>query len=143
MAKTKRQFWVAVVDDDAGMREATRALLRSAGFRSTAYSTAEIFLRSRRIHSAGCLILDMHLPGMNGLQLYSTLCSRGVTAPSILVTGAHDRDGQLHAAALAAGMVAVLHKPYKSETLLQFVQEAAARHPLSRGAGPHKPKGNS
>jgi FixJ family two-component response regulator len=127
MAKTKRQFWVAVVDDDAGMREATQALLHSAGFRSSGYRSAELFLRSPRAHSAGCLILDLHLPGMSGLQLYSTLRTRGPAAPGILITGTHDPDGKLRAEALAAGMLGVLHKPYDSETLLQLVQTAARR----------------
>jgi FixJ family two-component response regulator len=128
MAKTKRQFWVAVVDDDAGMRQGTQALLHSAGYRSSAYASAEAFLRSRRARSAGCLILDMQLPGMSGLQLYRTLCARGPAAPGILVTGAHDREGRLRIEALAAGMLGVLHKPYHSEALLQLVQQAAA-HP--------------
>lgn len=132
MAKTKRQFWVAVVDDDAGMREGTQALLDSAGYRSSGYRSAEAFLRSQRARSAGCLILDMQLPGMSGLQLYRTLRARGLTAPGILVTGANDREGRLRADALAAGMLGVLHKPFQGDSLLQLVGETVAWRPPTR-----------
>jgi FixJ family two-component response regulator len=132
MAKTKLKFWVAVVDDDAGMRKATRALLDSAGYRNSAYRSAEQFLRSSPAQSAGCLILDMHLPGMSGLQLYRVLRERGSAASGILVTGAHDHDGLLRTEALAANMLALLHKPYESDTLLQLVAKAAAQHLATR-----------
>jgi FixJ family two-component response regulator len=132
MAKTKRQFWVAVVDDDAGMRAGTQALLDSAGYGSWAYRSAEAFLRSRRAQSARCLILDMHLPGLSGLELYRTLRARGVITPGILITAAPDHEGRLRADALAAGMLAVLHKPFPGESLLQLVKEAAATHPPTR-----------
>lgn len=128
MAKARRQFWVAVVDDDAGMRVATQALLGSAGFRTSGYRSAETFLRSARARSAGCLVLDMHMPGLTGIQLYEKLRARGPAPPGILLTADSDYGGALAAAAAAAGMLAVLHKPTASETLLQLVQKVSEQH---------------
>jgi FixJ family two-component response regulator len=128
MAKTKERFWVAVVDDDAGMREATQALLRSAGFRTSGFRSAETFLRSARARSAGCLLLDMHLSGISGLQLYSKLEDSGAVVPAILLTADSDRDGRLRARALAAGMLAVLHKPFASDVLLDLVQQVCRQY---------------
>jgi FixJ family two-component response regulator len=128
MAKRKEQFWVAVVDDDAGMREATQALLRSAGYRTSSFRSAEAFLRAAPARSAGCLVLDMRLPGINGLQLYSKLRDSGVVVPAILLTADSDRDGRLRALALAAGMLALLHKPFASDVLLDLVQQAWKQH---------------
>jgi FixJ family two-component response regulator len=128
MAKQKEQFWVAVVDDDVGMREATQALLGSAGYRTSGFRSAEAFLRPARARSAGCLVLDMQLPGINGLQLYSELRNRGVVVAAILLTADSDDDGRLRARALAAGMLAVLHKPFASDLLLDLVQQVCKQH---------------
>lgn len=124
MATGKRRPFVAVVDDDGGMREATVSLLNSAGFRTSAYWSGEAFLRSRRARKTDCLVLDMRLPGMSGLQLYRTLRAEGFEAPTVLLTADHDRGGRLRTEALAAGILAVLYKPYDGDTLVDFVQAA-------------------
>ena len=128
MAKAKVQFWVAVVDDDAGMREATQALLGSAGYLTYGFHSAEAFLSVAGTRSGGCLILDMQLPGINGLQLYGKLRDRAIVVPAILLTADSDDDGQLRARALAAGMRAVLHKPFASDLLLDLVQQVLKQH---------------
>ncbi|HVY80609.1 MAG TPA: response regulator [Steroidobacteraceae bacterium] len=128
MAKTKRQFWVAVVEDDAGMREALQALLEAAGFPTSGYGSAEAFLRSARARAAGCILVDMHLPGMSGLQFYRGLRARGPAPPGILLTAHRDGDGRLQAEAKAAGMSGVLYKPFTAEALLQLLRPISARH---------------
>jgi FixJ family two-component response regulator len=123
MARAKRQFIVAVVDDDAGTREAIESLLNSAGFRTSGYGSAEMFLCSRSARSAGCLVLDLRLPGMSGLDLYRKLIEERISVPALLLTADNDHDGRLRAEALAAGMLGVLHKPFDGDALLHFVQE--------------------
>jgi len=124
MATGTRRPFVAVVDDDVGMREATEALLNSAGFRTSAYSSAEAFLRSRRARKADGLVLDMRLPGITGLQLYRKLREQGLAVPTVLLTADRDRGGRLHTEASAAGILAVLYKPYDGDTLVNLVQAA-------------------
>jgi FixJ family two-component response regulator len=127
MAIRKRQSFVAVVDDDASMREAIESLLGSAGIENSGYASAELFLRSRRARKAACLIVDMRLPGMNGLQLCRELRASGIDAPVILVTADHDRSGRIRTAALAAGVIDVFHKPFEPGALLGCVQAALAK----------------
>jgi FixJ family two-component response regulator len=110
------------------MLEATQALLGSAGYRTSGFRSAEAFLRAARGRSAGCLVLDMRLPGISGLQLYSELKDSGVVVPAILLTADSDRGGRLRAQALAAGMLALLHKPFASDLLLDLVQQVFKQH---------------
>lgn len=129
MAKTKRQFWVALIEDDAGMREATAALLRAAGFRTHGYRSAEVFLRSARARTAGCLLVDFRLPGMSGLQLHCKLRDTGTNVPAILITAEDDPDSRLRNEALGAGMRAVLRKPFSGDDLVRLVEQAEGRSP--------------
>jgi FixJ family two-component response regulator len=126
MATRKRQSLVAVIDDDASMRQALASLLGSAGIHSLGYASAELFLRSRRARSAACLIVDMQLPGMNGLALCHELHASGMDTPVVLVTADHDRSGKLRSAAHAAGVIAVFYKPFEPDALLSSVQKALA-----------------
>jgi FixJ family two-component response regulator len=121
VAIRKRQFLVAVVDDDAGVRAAIQNLLESNGFRCWGFSSAEQFLRSRQRTKAGCLILDLRLLGMSGLQLYRALQGKGQTIPVIFVTAEDDAKKQLS----QAPAVAVLDKPFDSEELVRLVRLAA------------------
>jgi FixJ family two-component response regulator len=124
MAKRKQQSFIAVVDDDAGMRAATRDLLNSNGFRTQGFSSAEQFLQSRRGRQAACLVLDLRLPGMSGLELQRELCAWDLAIPTIFATAEDDADGQLYTQLLQAGAMAVLHKPFDAEQLLRLVQTA-------------------
>lgn len=110
------------------MREATRALLRSAGIRATCYRSAEGFLRSPRARTAGCLVLDLRLPGISGLQLHCRLRDAGLAIPSILLTAERDPDKRVSREALAAGMLAVLPKPSMGDELVSLLRQAAKEH---------------
>jgi len=112
------------VDDDVSVREAMAAYLESHGLAIRCFPSAEQFLRSRLCRSAGCLILDLRLEGMSGLELQRRLQVQGVSAPVIYCTGEADDDGRLQRRLLQAGARAVLSKPYPPEELLQLVQAA-------------------
>ena len=121
------QFFVAIVDDEAALREATDSLLRSAGFRAESFASAEDFLRSKRRDSASCLILDVRLPGMSGLELQRHLAGNGFQIPIVFITAHEDSDGKIQAQALRAGALAFLRKPFDDEELLSGVRSALAK----------------
>lgn len=125
MARSRKaSFFVAVVDDDAGVRAAIESLLHSSGLRSRGFASAEAFLRSKEHAAAGCLILDMRLPGMSGLELHLQLQAKGLGIPAIFVTAESNHDGQLRAQIEQAGAMAVLPKPCDSEELTRLVRTA-------------------
>jgi FixJ family two-component response regulator len=126
MAKAKRRNVVAVVDDDIGMREATISLLEAAGFSACGYASAEELLRSPLGQSAFCLVLDMHLPAMSGIQLYHELRARGLAPAAVLVT-AND-SARLRAEALECGMLGALCKPFAGQDLIELVRCAVRQH---------------
>jgi len=115
---------ISIVDDDAAVREATRALVRSLGHPATAYASAEEFLSSDQLHETSCLITDVQMPGMTGIELQDRLNSAGPHCPVIVVTGSPD--ASLHARALAAGAIGVLGKPFSDETLIACLDGALA-----------------
>ena len=121
VATRKRQFLVAIVDDDAGVRAAIQSLLESNGFRCWSFASAEQFLRSRQGTRAACLILDVRLRGMSGLQLHSALQAKGLTIPVIFVTAEDDAKKQLS----QTPALAVLRKPFDCEELIRLVRLAA------------------
>jgi FixJ family two-component response regulator len=120
---------VVVVEDDDGMRRAVERLLDAAGFRSAAYASAEAALADRTDPQAACLVIDLRLPGMSGLDLLAEWRARGIMPPSILIT-AHDEPGRREEA-LRAGAAAYLAKPFPGTALLGLirglVQPAAPR----------------
>ena len=91
---------ISIVDDDASVREATRALVRSLGHRAAAFASAEEFLKSDRLHETSCLITDVQMPGMDGIALQDRLNAAGRHCPVIVVTASPDAG--LRARALAA-----------------------------------------
>jgi FixJ family two-component response regulator len=124
---THKHQLVVIVDDDAGVREATESLLNSAGFATACYESAEAFLGARLGRKARCLVLDLHLPGMSGLELYAAIRAEGLGTPVILLTATHDPGGELLAGALSAGIAGVLYKPFDGDALVSLVQAAIDR----------------
>ena len=113
---------VSVVDDDESVRESLPDLLKEFGFEARAFSSAEEFLSSDCANRTGCLILDIAMPGMNGLDLQRELELRGQKIPIIFIT-AHE-DGAIGARALEQGAVRFLLKPFSDTALLAAVKAA-------------------
>jgi len=117
---------VSVVDDDESVRESLRGLMRSVGFRVAAFASAEEFATSAQLGSTDCLILDVRMPGMNGLDLQRQLAASDCDLPIIFIT-AHASDEVARSRALRDGAVAYLIKPFSEDALLTAVN--AALHP--------------
>ena len=122
MRKLERQpkkSLVAVVDDDESMRDTTKDLLASAGFRTATFASAEAFLNSPHSESAAALIADMRMPGMDGLALHLHLATSGHSFPTILVTAYPEEAARMRA--LESGALCYLGKPFAAEDLLAYV----------------------
>jgi FixJ family two-component response regulator len=119
---------IAVVDDDASMREALQRLLRLEGFRTAAFASAEDFLHAGQLQETACLIVDVRLPRMSGLELQRQLATTNASIPLIFIT-AHG-DEAARAQALRAGAVDFLYKPFRHEALLRAIGSAlgSSRH---------------
>jgi FixJ family two-component response regulator len=114
---------LAVIDDDASVRRALCRLLRAAGWDVTTFATAEEFLQAPAQPAPVCLILDLHLPGMSGLELQERLRAEGRKIPIICVTAYEDE--QAREQARRGGAVAFLKKPFEEACLLDALQRAA------------------
>jgi len=121
---------VFVVDDDAPMRESLQNLLRSVGLRVAAFASAQEFLRSTRPDVPGCLVLDVRLPGLSGLDLQQRLAEVDLDIPIIFITG--HGDIPMTVQAMKAGAVAFLPKPFRDQELLDAIQQALTRDRLAR-----------
>ena len=110
---------VAVVDDDNEVLDVLRVLLKSAGHNVETYRSGNDFLTNASLDAIACLVVDQRMPDMSGVTLISTLASRGITIPSLLITGAHD--AEITRAAETLGAMTVLEKPLSSQELLRFV----------------------
>ena len=113
---------VYVVDDDVSVRKALRRLLISAGYAVEVFASAQEFLVGHVIEANGCLVLDIRMPGMDGLELQRRLVDRGESPPIVLMTGHSDEDAE--ETGLAQGAVAFLRKPFDDEALLAAVRES-------------------
>jgi FixJ family two-component response regulator len=116
---------VAVVDDDPSIRNATRDLLRAAGFSTATFEDAESFLGSASRASTACLVADMRMPGMTGLELYQALVASGDGIPTVIITAHPEELAQSRAR--EAGITCYLSKPFAPDDLLECVREALAR----------------
>ena len=114
---------ISVVDDDVSVRESLQGLLRSAGFAVTVFSSAEEFLNSDRLGGSDCLILDVRMPGINGLALQSRLLAEHHETPVIFIT-AHGPNEELRSQAFRNGAVDYLVKPFSEEALLNAIDAA-------------------
>ena len=120
---------VLVVDDDEGMREALKNLLDAAGFEATAFDSAEALLQDGVIDGAACIISDLRLPSMSGLEMLTALRARGEKIPVIAIT-AHDEPG-VRNEALRGGAAAYLAKPFLGTALLEAIKRFALT-PIAR-----------
>jgi FixJ family two-component response regulator len=116
---------IAIVDDDCLLRDSLDNLMRSVGFPTQDFSSAEAFLSSAQIHETACLILDVRLPGMSGLELQRQIVAANWRIPIIFVT-AHAADA-VRAHALEAGAIDFLYKPFREEELLNAIDSALKR----------------
>ena len=118
---------ISVVDDDDSLRRSLRNLLGSVGFHAETFPTAEAFLRSMHHEQTACLVLDLRMPGMNGLDLLRHLAATGSRIPAIILT-AHG-DDVAREQSLQAGAVAFLRKPFDGPALLDAVATALHQGP--------------
>jgi FixJ family two-component response regulator len=122
---------VYVVDDDAAVRRFLQGLIRSVGLEVKTYATAQSFLDDYQVGAPGCLLLDIRMPGMSGLELQAELRRRGIDLPVIILTGHGDVEVAVHA--MKAGAVDFIEKPFNNELLLQGIQNAIASRLRSGG----------
>ena len=116
---------VNIVDDDESLRRAMDSLCRSLGFETRTYGSAQAFLDARREDMSGCLVLDVRLPGVSGLDFQSQLAALGIRLPVILVTG--HGDIPMSVRAMKAGAVDFLPKPFRDQDLLDAVTTAVEK----------------
>ena len=112
---------IAVVDDDPTFQKAIASLLTSYGFATRVFASAEAFLDSHAANEAACLVLDIHLSGMSGLELRQRLKAGGSQLPVIFITAADDA---IQTQATKAGCVACLHKPFAADSLISAINLA-------------------
>jgi FixJ family two-component response regulator len=122
MATQGNTKFVAIVDDDDSMRSALQGLLESAELRAQSFASAEEFLKSGRQNQIACLIADIRMPGMSGLELQAQLNTERCRIPIIFIT-AHG-DEKMRMQALRAGAVEFMAKPFNDEALLESVRAA-------------------
>jgi FixJ family two-component response regulator len=121
---------VFVIDDDESMREALKSLIRSVGLKVEAFASAHEFLQSRRPDLPACLILDVRMPGLSGLDLQRDLSEANIHIPIIFITG--HGDIPMSVRAMKAGAVEFLTKPFRDQDLLDAIQQALERDRLMR-----------
>jgi FixJ family two-component response regulator len=124
---------IAIVDDDASVREAVMSLMRALGFLAEAFPCAEDFLESDGLPRTSCLIADVRMPGMSGLELHRKLIASGKPIPTVLIT-AHS-DDEVRARALEAGIICYLTKPFREDDLLGCIR-SALDHSETEGSRP-------
>ena len=123
---------VAIVDDDTSVRRALARLLNASSFDATTFESGQAFLDSLSANTPDVVVLDLHMPGMNGLDVLAALAGAGVAVPVIMISGHASPEAQ--ARCLAAGALAYLGKPLDQATFLQAAADAAAAG--SRGSSP-------
>jgi FixJ family two-component response regulator len=122
---------IAIVDDDASVRAATTCLMRSLGYTAHSFASAEDFLQSPHVADAACLIADVQMPGMSGVDLHSVLIARGRRIPVIFITAFPEE--RVRVRALDSGAVCFLSKPFDSKILVECLKTAL--QPMGNDAG--------
>jgi FixJ family two-component response regulator len=116
---------VAIVDDDESIRDTTKDLLESAGFAAVTFASGSLLLKSRRMKSISCLVTDMRMPEMTGLELHQHLVGSNHAIPTILMTAYPDE--RVRAQAIKSNVVCYLAKPFAPDELLACVRRAIQR----------------
>jgi FixJ family two-component response regulator len=111
---------IAIVDDDPSFREALERFLGTFTFRVRSFASGEEFLESGELRRVSCLLLDLAMPGMNGIEVKHELWARGLRIPTVFVTAHADDEVEQHL--MAAGAIAILPKPVEQQMLLRLVQ---------------------
>ncbi len=121
---------VFIIDDDASVRAAIQGLLKSVGLRSEIFGTGQEFLRSERPDTPSCLVLDVRLPGVNGLDFQRQLAEAGIQIPIIFITG--HGDIPMTVKAMKSGAVEFLTKPFREQDLLDAIHQALEHDQVTR-----------
>jgi FixJ family two-component response regulator len=121
---------VFVVDDDSSVREAIKSLIRSVGLGVETFETAQEFLSSKRPDAPGCVVLDVRMPGLSGLDLQRELAAHDINLPVIFITG--HGDIPMSVRAMKAGALEFLTKPFRDQDLLDAIQQALERDRSAR-----------
>jgi FixJ family two-component response regulator len=113
---------ISIIDDDQAVREATKGLVRSLGYNASAFASAEEFLGSERLNDTSCLITDLQMPGLSGIELQDRLIADGHRMPIIFITAYPEES--IRARAMKAGAVCFMSKPYSDERLVGCIEKA-------------------
>ena len=113
---------IAIVDDDESVREATKSLVRSLGYEAVTFCSAEEFLESAQLKTTACLITDVRMPGMSGVELQDRLIADGRILPTVFISAFSDERVQQRV--LDSGAVGYLHKPFEEERLITCIDTA-------------------
>ena len=116
---------ISIVDDDESMREATKGLVRSLGYQAATFSSAEEFLQSDSVGKTSCLITDVQMPGLSGIDLQRWLTDRGNRMPTIFITAFPEEPARERA--MKAGAIGFLGKPFSEESLIRCLDSALRR----------------
>jgi FixJ family two-component response regulator len=125
-ATVPKDFLISIVDDDQSFRESMRRLIKSLGYAVAVFSSAAEFLASPRVAATHCLVADIHMPDMTGVELYGHLVRSGLRIPTILVTAYPDEDDRRRM--LSEGVECYLRKPLEEAALIACLRSAVARH---------------
>jgi FixJ family two-component response regulator len=113
---------ISIVDDDESIRESTKGLVRSLGYQAATFASAEEFLQSDSVDSTSCLITDVQMPGLSGIDLQRGLIAQGVRTPMIFITAFPEEETR--ARVMRAGALGYLSKPFSEESLLKCLDMA-------------------
>ena len=117
---------ISIIDDDPFVRTATDGFVRSLGYRAATFASAEDYLQSDRINDTSCVITDVQMPGLGGVELQSLLVARGNCTPMIFITAFPEE--KVRRRVLEAGAIGFLSKPFDDEQLKEHLQTALRRH---------------
>jgi FixJ family two-component response regulator len=134
------QVLIAIVDDDETVRDATEQLVQSLDYNASTFGSADEFLKSEQVHDTSCLITDVQMPGLNGIDLQDRLIARGHRIPIIFMTGYPD--DSVRARAMKAGAVCFLNKPLREDHFIGCIEKAlkaAGHQSLVRPDGDRSP----